>query len=101
MGVRQPMRRPVELHIEELVLVGFAPRDRFPIAEAVERELARLLASGGLPATARQGAVEQLDAGAFPVARGAQPRAIGSRVGQSVFTALAGGIGGRKARARK
>jgi hypothetical protein len=95
------MRRPVELHIEELVLLGFAPRDRFRIADAVERELARLLESGGLSAEARPVAMEELDGGAFRVARGAQPHSIGSRVGQSIFTALAGKVGSGKASARK
>jgi hypothetical protein len=35
--------RPPDVHIEELVLDGFAPDDRRGIAEAVERELGRLL----------------------------------------------------------
>ena len=39
----------VELHIEELVLHGFAPGDRYRIGEAVERELQRLLTVQGAP----------------------------------------------------
>src|SRR5258708_7973370 len=33
----------INLHIEELVLHGFAPGDRYTIADPVERELSRLL----------------------------------------------------------
>ena len=39
----------IELHIEELVLHGFAPGDRHPIGDAVEHELIRLFAEQGLP----------------------------------------------------
>ncbi|MGD8752520.1 MAG: hypothetical protein PVG14_13915, partial [Anaerolineales bacterium] len=45
----------VELNIEALLLHGFSPHERFRIAQAVERELARLLAEGGLPAAWSQG----------------------------------------------
>jgi hypothetical protein len=39
----KPEPRPLDVRIEELVLDGFAPDDRHGIAEAVERELGRLL----------------------------------------------------------
>ena len=34
----------LNLHIEELVLHGFAPGDRYRIGEAVQQELTRLFA---------------------------------------------------------
>ena len=42
-------RKPynIELHIEELVLHGFSPRDRDAIGEAVQRELTRLFVEQG------------------------------------------------------
>jgi hypothetical protein len=36
-------RPSINLHIEELVLHGFAPGDRHRISEAVEQELTRLI----------------------------------------------------------
>lgn len=38
----------VELHIEQLVLHGFAPSDRYRIGAAIQQELARLLAQQGI-----------------------------------------------------
>ena len=40
----------INLHIEELVLNGFFPFDRYVIGDAVQRELSRLLANEGLAA---------------------------------------------------
>ena len=45
----------IELHIEELVLHGFSPGDRYRIGEAVEQELTRLLADRGVPQSLAEG----------------------------------------------
>jgi hypothetical protein len=80
----------VELHIEELVLRGFAPGDRYRIGEAVERELARLFTEeeGVPPSLARRSGIERLDGGAFEVAHGLKPEAIGVQLAQAVFGGL-------------
>ena len=58
----------VELHIEELVLHGFPTRDRYGIAEAIQRELTRLLIEHGVPEALRQGGdVARLNGGSFEV----------------------------------
>ncbi|MGH6611939.1 MAG: hypothetical protein ACRECQ_16975 [Burkholderiaceae bacterium] len=82
-------RNDIELHIEELVLHGFAPRDRSRIGEAVERELARLFAEHGTPPSLTQGSeVANLDGGAFEVEPGAKPKAIGAQVARTVYGGL-------------
>ena len=76
----------IELHIEELVLHGFAPSDRYRIAHAVERELARLFADQGLPPSlAQEAEVTQSDAGAFKIASGATAEAVGAQVAHQVY----------------
>ncbi|MFL6293520.1 MAG: hypothetical protein ACJ759_21720, partial [Thermoanaerobaculia bacterium] len=71
----------IDLHIEELVLEGFAPGDRHRIGAAVERELARLLAERGLPAGLAQGAdVPRLDGGSFELRPGRSAEATGRQV---------------------
>jgi len=76
----------VELRVEELVLHGFAPSDRYLIAEAIERELARLLAEEGVPPSlAREGEAAMLDAGEFHAARGSRPEAIGAQVARVIY----------------
>jgi hypothetical protein len=84
----RPKRTPanIELNIDELVLHGFAPGDRYRIAAAVERELARLFAEHGVPPSLLTGGdLASLDGDAFQVVPGAKPDAIGSQVAQSVY----------------
>ena len=86
---------PVEIHIEELVLHGFAAGDRYAIAEAVQQELSRLLvvqvAAQGLPHSfAENSEHARLDAGAFNVAPSANSEEIGSQIAQTVHQGLTG-----------
>ena len=81
----------IELHIEELVLDGFAPADRYRIGDMIERELSRLLSEGGVPPSriANPGQAH-LDAGAFNVASVSTPEQIGAQVAQAVYGGLKG-----------
>jgi hypothetical protein len=79
----------VELHIEELVLHGFAPGDRYLIGEAVERELQRLFAEQGAPPSLTHGAeIGRLDGGSFGVGAGSRGDVIGAHVAQAVYEGL-------------
>jgi hypothetical protein len=79
----------VELHIEELILHGFAPGDRYRIGEALERELARLIGAADVPLSLAHGVdVERVDGGAFRVTPGATADAIGGHVAQAVYGGL-------------
>lgn len=81
----------IELHIEELVLHGFAPGDRHEIGAAVERELTRLFAEQGVPVSlANGGEIARLNGGAFSVTRGSKPEVIGAQVAQSVYGGMKG-----------
>jgi hypothetical protein len=75
----------VRVHIEALVLHGFAPGERYAIGDAVHQELTRLLAEQGVPpALARGGETERIDAGSFAIAPGRRARAIGAQVAQAI-----------------
>jgi hypothetical protein len=79
----------IELHIEELVLHGFSPRDRHSIAEAVQGELTRLLADPTMRASlAPTREIARLDAGSIQVAANSKPGAIGAQVAQSFHRGL-------------
>ena len=79
----------VELHIEELVLRGFAPADRYHIGEAVERELGRMFFEQGVPSPLTQGGeMARLDGGAFEVKPGSGAEAVGVQVARAVFGGL-------------
>ena len=79
----------IELHIEELVLHGFAHGDRYRIGEAVEQELTRLLADRGVPESLAQGGeVANVDGGVFEVAPGARADVVGAQVAQAAYGGL-------------
>ena len=79
----------VELHIEELVLCGFAPGDRHRIAGAVERRLTHLIATEGVGSSLAQGGeVAHLDGGSFDVAPRSSADAIGGQVARAVYGGL-------------
>lgn len=82
--------RAVELRIEELVLHGFTPAERYRIGDAVERELARLFAAQGVPATLGQGReITRLDAGAVEIQPGTNAELTGALLAQAIY----GGLG--------
>jgi hypothetical protein len=79
----------VKLHIEELVLEGFDPRDRHRLRDAVEREIARLFAGGRASDFLKQHAsIEHVNGETFHVAPASTERQIGARVARSVFRSL-------------
>lgn len=79
----------IELHIDELVLDGFAHADRHSIAYAFERELARLLSEHGLDAShvARFDGAD-VDAGAFALAPRGGTRGAGEHIARAVHGGL-------------
>lgn len=82
-------RSSIHLHIEELVLDGFAPGDRHRIGETVEIELRRLLEVRHPAATFRQSSeTDHVDAGEFKVSSGATAQTIGGHVAASVYRGL-------------
>ena len=82
---------PVSLHIEKLVLDGFALGDRDRIGEAMQRELERLISMQGLaPLLERGGDIARLDGGTFQLSPSAKADAIGSQIAQSVYKSLIG-----------
>lgn len=76
----------IELHIEELALEGFAPGDRYRIADALQHELARLLTAQGL-SFSRDAAMEHLN-----VSAAVNPRAPGASNGAEIARAVYEGL---------
>jgi hypothetical protein len=84
------MDHAIELHIERLVLHNLPALDRGALGAAVERELVRLLAEGGLPGPLAQGGARaQLSGGEFELAPGAGAEAIGAQVARAVYGGIA------------
>ena len=90
----------IELHIERIVLDGLqvAPRDRTQLQAAVQTELARLLAAGGLRSELLSGgAMRSLGAGEIHVTNNMSPLHLGNRIAQAVH----GGVGAEVGNTRK
>jgi hypothetical protein len=81
----------VDVSIEELVLHGFDERDRRGIADALQRELGRLLAERGGATTRWPGPpAEGIDAGSVMLRPGATARDIGESIAGAVLRSLTG-----------
>ncbi len=78
----------IHLHIEELVLHGFAPGDKHAISEAVQQELARLISAQPLSAH-KNVSLAQIDGGSFQMKNNARP----ASVGEQIAGAIHGGLG--------
>jgi len=82
-------RANLELHIEELILEGVAPRHRGRIGRAVRLELTRLLAEEGAPPLLRrEGRIARLDGSSIAPARGETPEATGNKLARAVYGGL-------------
>lgn len=83
------LHRAVELHIDELVLNGFAPADRYRIGAAVQSELTRLITELGVPsAIAHEGEMAQLDGGTLQIEPGSRAEMIGVHLAQAIYGGL-------------
>ena len=80
----------IDLHIEELVLHGFDPRDRHAIADAVQQELTRLVAERGLSAVNGPAEVARLDGGTIEL-NATRGSVAGAPIAQAVHSTLSGG----------
>lgn len=78
MGVN---RGPVRLHIEQLVLHGFDPRDRHAIADAIRAEVAAVLAGQHIT---RSAAVDHVDGGEIHTSSVRETKSVGQAVGRAV-----------------
>jgi len=83
--------REIEAQIEELVLHGFPPSERYRIADAMQAELARLLTEQGLSVT-NDAALEQLNADAIRLNPNARGETTGAQIARTVLDGLRGSL---------
>lgn len=92
MPANETSRAPVvEVHITELLLQGFASRDKQRIGAALSAELERLLATEGIPASLQQTMVIDAlehDDGSFDINDAARPETIGQRAAHAIYARL-------------
>lgn len=79
----------IEVHIEELVLHGFASGARYRISEAVEQELQRLFVEQGASTSLMQGGeIVHLSGGSINIVSPAKDEVIGAHVAHAVYGGL-------------
>ena len=79
----------IHLHIDELVLHGFTPGDRYRIADAVQGELSRMFLERGVPPALANGAsLGRMNAGSFSMGVAAQPETTGGQIAEAVYGGL-------------
>lgn len=86
------MKQSIEIHIEELVLHGFASHQRQQISEAVQAELQQLLTLNGIPSRLAGGGITHaVNAGSFEMQQGAKPARIGQSIAGSIYNSFSNG----------
>ena len=79
----------LRLHIEEVVLHGFDPRERYTVGDAVQQELTWLMTERSVPSLLDAPRLaERLDAGTFHVTPNSRPQALGAQVARAVYGGL-------------
>ncbi len=78
----------IDLHIEELVLHGFAPGDRHAVERAIRAELTRLLL--GSSEERSNGSVNHLDGGEIRLPAQEDPDSVGVGIARAIHAGLPG-----------
>jgi hypothetical protein len=78
----------INISIDELILEGFAPSEKYRIGEAVQRELERLfLEQAHAPESISTSARDDVDAGTFTLTT-TRSDVIGAQIARSVYDGL-------------
>ena len=81
----------VELHIDEVVLYGFAEGRQVRIGESLSRVLSGLLSEyGSMPSPDQNRELEALDGGSFEITAQSSDEIIGSQIAHALYRKLKG-----------
>lgn len=84
--VQHQSSQSISVRIDELVLHGFAPTDRYRIGDAMQQELTRLFVEGGIPRQLDHSfETARIDAGSFQMAQGTRAEAVGAKIAHAVY----------------
>jgi hypothetical protein len=76
----------VNLHIDRLVLEGFSRAEGRTVGAALERELARLIDRGGLPAHLHSATpIPRLDSGSLNLSPQTRPGTVGRQLARQIY----------------
>jgi hypothetical protein len=79
----------VVMKIEQMILEGFGPSDRYRIGDSVQNELERIFTEQGVSWTINKSIeIETLDGGEFATTRPIRARSVGNQLAQSVYQGI-------------
>ncbi len=82
-------QQDIAFHIDQLMMEGLPTSDRYQFGNAVQTELARLLAEKGMPPNLTSSAeLEQLAAGTILITAAPRPATIGRQVAEAVYRGI-------------
>jgi hypothetical protein len=82
-------KQSIEVNIDELVLHGFSPLERYQVAADLQMELSRLFTEKGLPASFNNAvSIGRLNAGSFQFNNENKKISTGSQIAGSVYNSL-------------
>ena len=76
--------REIEIHIQELVLHGFVPGDRWRIGDALQQELRELLSAKGVPSLWLSNP-ERIEGRTIPSASLTKPAQAGAEIAGAAY----------------
>lgn len=80
------MKRVIEVYIDELILQGFPPYERYRIGEAIQAALHEHLTIDGLPPVlSAGGSISHIDAGSFEIHTAQQPENTGNAIATTIY----------------
>lgn len=83
-----PRPQAVHLHIDELVLHGFAPQDRRGIVEALTRELTSAIGRDGISPWPAPSTLRQADGGEFMLTSARRATLAGEGIAHAIHASL-------------
>ena len=79
----------VEMKIEQMILEGFSPSDRYRIGDSVQNELERIFNEQGVSWTINKSiGLETLDGGEFAITHATRAASVGNQLAQSVYKGI-------------
>ena len=87
-----PSAGAIEVHIEQIVLHGYAPGDTRRLGEALQAELTRLVQKHGVNGSGMENlSLQTLDGGRLKAAEKPSTEALGARLAHSIHQVIAPG----------
>jgi hypothetical protein len=82
-------QKKIEINIDELILNGFSPNERYDIGESMEHELMQLFSEQGIPPQFEKGGeIGNIDGGEVEILQNFKSNAIGEQIARTIYRSI-------------